>query len=142
MWKETNRFLLLSSATLSLVRLHLRVFIAGATAVLALLLAARVFMEEMRRTLKWLLVQSEAWIARGTLDTSNGREVSSHVQDGLTAYAHRQAAMYRALGVKFAKMWEGVPALVEREDEPTPPDDDDLPADFDHSPEAANIVAG
>ncbi|TDL14398.1 hypothetical protein BD410DRAFT_734138 [Rickenella mellea] len=98
--------------------------------------------EEMRRTLKWLLVQSEAWIARGTLDTSNGREVSSHVQDGLTAYAHRQAAMYRALGVKFAKMWEGVPALVEREDEPTPPDDDDLPADFDHSPEAANIVAG
>jgi hypothetical protein len=64
--------------------------------------------EEMRRTLQWLLVRSQWWITRSSRDTWSSKITSVPSQNGHVAYAYRQAAIYRGLGVKFAKMWASV----------------------------------
>ncbi|TDL16254.1 hypothetical protein BD410DRAFT_731572 [Rickenella mellea] len=102
--------------------------------------------EEMRRTLQWLLVQSELWIARSMPAMVYGRDVSPVARHGLIAYAHRQAAMYQELGVKFAKMWESVPQYVtlgrdeEQLDEPGSAGVDAAAPPFMDTPELANFA--
>ncbi|TDL13603.1 hypothetical protein BD410DRAFT_817291 [Rickenella mellea] len=68
--------------------------------------------EEMRRTRQWLLARAEFWVTRSSCAMWSTKVVSAQSQHGHTAYAHRQAAMYRGLEEQFAKMWNDVPKFV------------------------------
>ncbi|TDL13652.1 hypothetical protein BD410DRAFT_817279 [Rickenella mellea] len=69
--------------------------------------------EEMRRTLQWLLARSDFWTTRSLPAMWSDKVTSVQSQNGLIAYAHRQAAIYLGLGAQFAKMWKSVPRDIQ-----------------------------
>jgi hypothetical protein len=57
--------------------------------------------EEMRRTLAWLEWKADWWTSQST----RRGDVDPYLANGLTAYAHKQAAILQQQAVKFAASW-------------------------------------
>jgi hypothetical protein len=65
-------------------------------------------LEEMRRVIEFLKWQAEWWGGR-----ANSRSLESAVdQEGLAAYACRQAALRLSLVASFQHLWRDVPMFV------------------------------
>ena len=65
-------------------------------------------LEEMRRVIEFLKWQAEWWGGR-----ASSRSLGSVVdQEGLTAYACRQAALRLSLATSFQHLWRDVPMFV------------------------------
>ncbi|KAH7904648.1 hypothetical protein BJ138DRAFT_1018848, partial [Hygrophoropsis aurantiaca] len=58
--------------------------------------------EEMRRVLAYFNYKSTWWREQAVRRNSH---ISSSLRNGLSAYAHKQAAVFGALGKKFTKQW-------------------------------------
>ena len=69
--------------------------------------------EEMHRVLRFFNWKEQDWLAKGELNLWPG--VLSHMRaEGLQAYAHRQAALYRGLAQNCLTLWQDIPAHVTR----------------------------
>ncbi|KAJ3537499.1 hypothetical protein NMY22_g5569 [Coprinellus aureogranulatus] len=66
--------------------------------------------EEMRRTLRFFEWKEADW--RGKCAAWDGIPMSSEYEEGLRAYAERQARLCRALRDSFVQQWQGVDRLV------------------------------
>jgi hypothetical protein len=67
--------------------------------------------EEMNRTLRFFDWKAADWRKKGV---SNSMEpLPLEYEEGLRAYAERQAALCRSLHDLFQKKWKGVPSLIQ-----------------------------
>lgn len=74
----------------------------------------------MRRILVFLRWQGDSWDSHATLRTDGQPEY----QEGLIAYARRQAHIRRGLVAAFAEHWKRVPHLVASNSDADPCTDD------------------
>ena len=65
----------------------------------------------MRRTLEFLKWKSANWTAKASLSVFTKLPASPLVQEGLSAYAFRQADVYLSLHNHFLSLWRGLTAL-------------------------------
>src|SRR5262245_834542 len=61
--------------------------------------------EEMRRVLVYMVWKANWWLTQ-----ANHRQesVDADLQEGLVAYAHKQASVFRRLGAGFAREWSSL----------------------------------
>ena len=69
--------------------------------------------EEMNRVLRFFNWKMQDWLVKGELKSWPGM-LSRIRAEGLRAYAHRQAALYRALAQNCFNLWHDIPAHVAR----------------------------
>jgi hypothetical protein len=69
--------------------------------------------EEMHRVLRFFDWKVQDWLAKGGSNSWPGI-LSKMRAEGLRAYAHRQAALYRALAQNCLTLWQDIPAHVAR----------------------------
>ena len=69
--------------------------------------------EEMHRVLRFFNWKVQDWLAKGELNSWPGI-LSQMRAEGLRAYAHRQAALYRALAQNCLTLWQDILAHVTR----------------------------
>ena len=73
--------------------------------------------EEMRRTLEFLKWKSSLWVIKSLNST---RPLSPALREGLSAYAFRQADIFRSLRNHFLSLWQGLKGLDSSLDCPAP----------------------
>jgi hypothetical protein len=69
--------------------------------------------EEMNRVLRFFNWKVQDWLAKEASNSWPGI-LSKMRAEGLRAYAHRQAALYRALAQNCLTLWQDIPAHVAR----------------------------
>ena len=69
--------------------------------------------EEMHHVLCFFDWKVQDWLAKGGSNSWPGI-LSKMRAEGLRAYAHRQAALYRALAQNCLTLWQDIPAHVAR----------------------------
>ena len=69
--------------------------------------------EEMHRVLRFFNWKVQDWLAKGELNSWPGL-FSEMRAEGLQAYAHRQATLYRGLAQNCLTLWQDIPAHVAR----------------------------
>ena len=65
--------------------------------------------EEMRRVLEYFTWHTSWWLARADIRRP---ELSDSIQEGLSAYAYKQAHMRMTLRVDFENLWRESPVLA------------------------------
>lgn len=66
---------------------------------------------EMHRVLRFLIWERESWVSRA-LACDRSEMLSADMQEGLNAYARRQASIREHLRKEFQLVWEPVPTYV------------------------------
>ena len=88
--------------------------------------------EEMRRVLVYLEWKSDDWLRKGDMTTISSLTACPKLLEGLHAYAHRQARVFRDLHDHFLGIWKGFELPREHLTEPAPPTGlDRIPMDLD-----------